>query len=140
MAAKFGNPHTLHHHTLCTCITTAVEFSLSTWTGREGRVTKKDILAYLKNRPADGVAPTPIAAAAPKAAPATERVPQPISVSGQDEIIQMDRMRKMIAERMVDSKRISPHVTSFVEADVTEIVFWRNRVKQSFNKRHMNFP
>ncbi len=109
-------------------------------TGREGRVTKKDILAYVKNRPAGGAAPSPAPSqaptAAPKAAP-TERAPQPmpVSVSGQDEIIEMDRMRKMIAERMVDSKRISPHVTSFVEADVTEIVYWRNRVKQSFKER-----
>ncbi len=108
-------------------------------TGREGRVTKKDILAYLKNRPAGGVAPAAPAQvqAKPAAAPAPSRAPQPMpeSVSGQDEIIEMDRMRKMIAERMVDSKRISPHVTSFVEADVTEIVFWRNRVKQTFKER-----
>lgn len=108
-------------------------------TGREGRVTKKDMLSYLKNRPAAG-APTqtaPSPAAAPAAAPTPERAPQamPVSVSGQDEIIKMDRMRKMIADRMVDSKRISPHVTSFVEADVTEIVYWRNRVKQSFKER-----
>jgi 2-oxoglutarate dehydrogenase E2 component (dihydrolipoamide succinyltransferase) len=59
----------------------------------------------------------------------------PVSISGGDEIIEMDRMRKMIAERMVDSKRISPHVTSFVEADVTNIVFWRNKVKNEFQKR-----
>lgn len=105
-------------------------------TGREGRVTKKDILAYVKNRPAGGVtttAPQP----QPASAPTTERAPQPmpVSVSGEDEIIEMDRMRKMIADRMVDSKRISPHVTSFVEADVTEIVYWRNRVKQQFKER-----
>src|SRR5690606_38177310 len=55
--------------------------------------------------------------------------------SGGDEIIEMDRMRKMIAERMVESKRIAPHVTSFVEADVTNIVFWRNKVKNEFQKR-----
>jgi 2-oxoglutarate dehydrogenase E2 component (dihydrolipoamide succinyltransferase) len=59
----------------------------------------------------------------------------PVSVSGGDEIIEMDRMRKMIAERMVDSKRISPHVTSFVEADVTGIVFWRNKWKNEFQKQ-----
>lgn len=108
-------------------------------TGREGRVTKKDMLAYLKNRNSSPAvaAPAKPAQANPVAKPVTERAPQPmpVSVSGQDEIIEMDRMRKMIAERMVDSKRISPHVTSFVEADVTEIVYWRNRIKQSFKER-----
>lgn len=103
-------------------------------TGSEGRVTKKDILAYVKNRPQGGVAapaPSPVASA-----PA-QRVtqPMPVSISGDDEIIEMDRMRKMIAERMVDSKRISPHVTSFVEADVSTIVSWRNKVKNTFMER-----
>lgn len=103
-------------------------------TGREGRVTKKDILSYLKDRPAGGVqAPTKIAAPAPAVGSAPK--PMPVSISGGDEIIEMDRMRKMIAERMVDSKRISPHVTSFVEADVTNIVHWRNRIKQSFKEK-----
>ncbi|RKQ51702.1 2-oxoglutarate dehydrogenase E2 component (dihydrolipoamide succinyltransferase) [Roseivirga pacifica] len=104
-------------------------------TGREGRVTKKDMLDYLKNRPAGG---QPVAApAAPAPAAKADRAPQPmpVSISGEDEIIEMDRMRKMIAERMVDSKRISPHVTSFVEADVTNIVYWRNRVKHQFKER-----
>jgi 2-oxoglutarate dehydrogenase E2 component (dihydrolipoamide succinyltransferase) len=58
-----------------------------------------------------------------------------VSLDGNVEIIEMDRMRKIIAQRMVDSKRISPHVTSFVEADVTNIVFWRNRIKQQFKER-----
>jgi 2-oxoglutarate dehydrogenase E2 component (dihydrolipoamide succinyltransferase) len=96
-------------------------------TGAEGRVTKKDILGYVQQRKlgqtvAMGVRTT--------VAPLV-----PASISGGDEIIQMDRMRKMIAERMVDSKRISPHVTSFVEADVTNIVFWRNKWKNDFQKR-----
>lgn len=102
--------------------------------GREGRVTKKDILSYVKNRPAEGTAPI----AQPQTTQvATQRAPQPmpVSISGADEIIEMDRMRKMIAERMVDSKRISPHVTSFVEADVTGVVSWRNRVKNSFMEK-----
>ncbi len=105
-------------------------------TGRDGRVTKKDILSYVKNRPAEVPAAAPAKVSAP-AAPAPQRAPQPmpVSISGADEIIEMDRMRKMIAERMVDSKRISPHVTSFVEADVTSIVSWRNRIKQSFKER-----
>jgi len=97
-------------------------------TGQEGRVTKKDILSYLENRKlGNTIKATPV-----------YHVPQgvPVSISGGDEIIQMDRMRKMIAERMVDSKRIAPHVTSFVEADMTNIVYWRNKVKNEFQKRY----
>lgn len=93
-------------------------------TGAEGRVTKKDILAYLTLR--KGGAPAMMRSAAPLV---------PASISAGDEIIQMDRMRKMIAERMVDSKRTSPHVTSFVEADLTNVVTWRNKVKGEFEKR-----
>ncbi|MFZ5970283.1 MAG: dihydrolipoamide acetyltransferase family protein [Bacteroidota bacterium] len=97
-------------------------------TGTEGRVTKKDILGYVQNRKlGKSIAATAPVYAAPKGVP--------VSISGGDEIIEMDRMRKMIAERMVDSKRISPHVTSFVEADVTNIVFWRNKMKNEFQKR-----
>lgn len=92
-------------------------------TGAEGRVTKKDILAYVQNRKLGA------------SRILTPSQPVPVSISGGDEIIQMDRMRKMIADRMVDSKRISPHVTSFVEADVTNIVFWRNKVKGEYQKR-----
>jgi 2-oxoglutarate dehydrogenase E2 component (dihydrolipoamide succinyltransferase) len=99
--------------------------------GLEGRVTKKDILAYVQHRKLgqtiQSVQQHTGVTAPPKAVP--------VSISGGDEIIEMDRMRKMIAERMVDSKRISPHVTSFVEADVTNIVFWRNKVKNEFQKR-----
>ncbi len=93
-------------------------------TGKAGRVTKKDMLAYLelKGKPADS--PT-----------VTESIAAPMAISGEDEIIEMDRMRKMIATRMVESKRISPHVTSFVEADVTALVSWRNRYKTSFKER-----
>jgi 2-oxoglutarate dehydrogenase E2 component (dihydrolipoamide succinyltransferase) len=94
--------------------------------GLEGRVTKKDILGYVQNRKL-GISITPRSVSAAPLVPA--------SINAGDEIIQMDRMRKMIAERMVDSKRISPHVTSFVEADVTNVVFWRNKVKNDFQKR-----
>ncbi len=66
------------------------------------------------------------------AAPAAKPAP---SVSGSQELVEMDRMRKMIAQRMVDSKRIAPHVTSFVEADVTELVHWRNKHKDAYKKR-----
>ncbi|WP_460500597.1 dihydrolipoamide acetyltransferase family protein, partial [Hymenobacter agri] len=84
-------------------------------------------------------APTAVSAPQPQAAPATTAPaaaskPAP-SVSGSQELIEMDRMRKMIAQRMVDSKRISPHVTSFVEADVTDIVNWRNKHKDAYKKR-----
>jgi 2-oxoglutarate dehydrogenase E2 component (dihydrolipoamide succinyltransferase) len=97
-------------------------------TGQEGRVTKKDILAYLENRKLGVSIKTEQSYQAPQAVP--------VSLSGGDEIIQMDRMRKMIAERMVDSKRISPHVTSFVEADVSNIVYWRNQIKGAFQKQY----
>lgn len=97
--------------------------------GLEGRVTKKDILGYVQNRKLGKSIPaTPVKSVS--SAPLV-----PASISAGDEIIEMDRMRKMIAERMVDSKRISPHVTSFVEADVTNIVFWRNKMKNEFQKR-----
>lgn len=114
-------------------------------TGAEGRVTKKDILSYLDNRtgaPAPAATPAPSApaaapaAAAPKASsPASTPSAPPVSVGGGDEIIEMDRMRKMIAEHMVMSKHNSPHVTSFVEADVTNIWNWRNKVKDEFQRR-----
>lgn len=96
-------------------------------TGSEGRVTKKDILAYVANRKLGQTIKVVEQFKAPQGVP--------VSVSAGDEIIQMDRMRKMIADRMVESKRISPHVTSFVEADVTNIVYWRNKVKNEFQKR-----
>lgn len=99
--------------------------------GAEGRVTKNDIMAYVQNRKLGASFQGGNAGRSLSDSP--QRVP--VSVSGGDEIIQMDRMRKMIAERMVDSKRISPHVTSFVEADVTTIVYWRNKWKNEFRKQ-----
>lgn len=113
-------------------------------TGKEGRVTKNDILSYLENR-ASGSTPAPqvveaasttTSVAVTQSKPAPSSTPLvPASISAGDEIIEMDRMRKMIAQRMLDSKRTSPHVTSFVEADVTNLVFWRNRNKTEFKKR-----
>ncbi len=107
-------------------------------TGKEGRVTKNDILNYLDSRGSQE-ASTPTSAptqSTSQAVTVSKSAPLvPASIDAGDEIIEMDRMRKMIAERMVDSKRISPHVTSFVEADVTNIVFWRNRNKNEFKQR-----
>lgn len=83
--------------------------------------------------------PEPIAAApGPQPAiqePAENKAPKGVSMSGGDEIIEMDRMRRLIADHMVMSKHTSPHVTSFVEADVTNIVLWRERIKANFEKR-----
>lgn len=99
--------------------------------GREGRVTKKDVIAFLdqrQQRPATVAIPTPVTTPA-AAAPA-------VSVSGNVEIIEMDRMRKLIADHMVMSKHTSPHVTSFVEVDVTNMVQWREKNKASFEKKY----
>jgi 2-oxoglutarate dehydrogenase E2 component (dihydrolipoamide succinyltransferase) len=93
-------------------------------TGKDSRVTKNDMLSYLKNRDQGISAPTK-----PHSAPV------PLTISGEDEIIEMDRMRKMIADRMVSSKQISPHVTSFVEADMTNVVTWRNKMKNIFKEQ-----
>lgn len=100
-------------------------------TGKEGRVTKDDLMNWLSNRkPGQTSAPAPAAAPA-KAAP----VAPAVSMNAGDEIIEMDRMRKLIADHMVMSKAVSPHVTSFVEVDVTNMVLWRERVKKDFEKR-----
>jgi 2-oxoglutarate dehydrogenase E2 component (dihydrolipoamide succinyltransferase) len=121
-------------------------------TGMSGRVTKKDILSYIDTR-GTGEAATAVTQAKPAvSAPAASNGVAPAVVSGGssflsnikepvvmpmagDEIIEMDRMRKLIAEHMVMSKHVSPHVTSFVEADVTNIVNWRNKMKKEFEKR-----
>ena len=104
-------------------------------TGKDGRVTKQDMLSYVKNRGAEPAQVAPAVQATAQAKPAALAPRVEMSTSAQDEIIEMDRMRKMIAQRMVDSKRISPHVTSFVEADVTNIVLWRNKVKDVYKKK-----
>jgi len=111
-------------------------------TGLEGRINKEDILAYVKkaassdaskekrisDRPDPAVKKSGVKTEAPGA-------PSAGLVSAGDEIIEMDRMRRLIAEHMVMSKQTSPHVTSFVEADVTNLVLWRDRIKSSFEKR-----
>jgi 2-oxoglutarate dehydrogenase E2 component (dihydrolipoamide succinyltransferase) len=104
-------------------------------TGSEGRVTKKDILNYVQHRKLGATVQAVQQRAGGGSSAYTAPQRMPVSISAGDEIIEMDRMRKMIAERMVDSRRISAHVTSFVEADVTNIVFWRNKMKNEFQKR-----
>jgi 2-oxoglutarate dehydrogenase E2 component (dihydrolipoamide succinyltransferase) len=102
--------------------------------GKEGRVTKNDILDYVKNRGSQPVV-APVAAA-PKAAPApVAQKAAPVSVNGGDEIVEMDRMRKLISGYMVASVQTSAHVQSFIEVDVTNIVKWRDKVKSAFEKR-----
>lgn len=104
-------------------------------TGKDGRITKTDILDYVKNRGSQPAVTTPQSVATPVSSvvPATKAAP--VSVNGQDEIIEMDRMRKMIAHHMVQSVQTSAHVQSFIEVDVTNIVNWRNKVKNTFEKR-----
>ena len=130
-------------------------------TGNENRVTKKDILQYIDDKKAGKTSPakeqknTPTpqqvnVQSAPIPPPVAEsKQPAPASpasavqtpaateqaAQGNVEIIEMDRMRKMIAKHMVNSKQVSPHVTSFAEADVTNMVVWRERVKKDFEKR-----
>lgn len=106
--------------------------------GGEGRVTKKDILHYLADRtqPAAVSAPQELSIPLARIQPSTPILSTPSSVSsGNVEIIEMDRMRKLIADHMVKSKQTSPHVTSFTEADVTNLVLWREKVKKDFEKR-----
>ncbi|HKL03693.1 MAG TPA: dihydrolipoamide acetyltransferase family protein [Cryomorphaceae bacterium] len=125
--------------------------------GMEGRVTKNDILSYLPKREENGSAPQdtkekstgeksekseapapkqPVPQAATGGEAGTLTIKTPKVVPGpDDEIIEMDRMRKMISEHMVTSKHVSPHVTSYVEADLTNIVNWRNKWKNKFQER-----
>ncbi len=109
--------------------------------GKDGRVTKKDVLTYLEggraNAASSKVEVTPSAqASTPAPAPQTATTAPSITPSAGDEIIEMDRMRKLIADHMVNSVKTSPHVTSFVEADMTKVVLWRNKVKNSFFDKH----
>ena len=120
-------------------------------TGAEGRVSKKDILQYISDKKAGNATASPQsqpAAQQPQAArqdmvipianvEAKEEQPsnQLTNYTGNVEIIEMDRMRKLIADHMVRSKHTSPHVTSFTEADVTNLVMWRDKVKKEFEKR-----
>ena len=104
-------------------------------TGKEGRVTKNDILDYVKNRTSQPAVSAPIVAVQKAVAAPVAQKAAPVSVSGGDEIIEMDRMRKLISGYMVASVQTSAHVQSFIEVDVTNIVKWREKNKVTFEKR-----
>ena len=112
-----------------------------TGTGQDGRVSKKDMLQYVAARGSNNAQPV-ARPAAPNAQvnivpaqPARNDAQMPTVYQGNVEIIEMDRMRKLIAKHMVDSKHTSAHVTSFAECDVTSLVMWRERIKKDFEKR-----
>ncbi len=114
-----------------------VELDAIPGTGLEGRLTKDDLKNYLLNRtvpsPQNGSVSPAVSAAVPKipAPPAAPKAQRALS----DDVVEMDRMRKLIADHMVMSKQVSPHVTIFTEADVTNLVNWRNNVKDEFQQR-----
>jgi len=114
------------------------ELESITGTGLLGRVTKNDILAYLPMKGKGGAGKTSQPEKtfhSPSTSNGSSHARPAISVGAGDEVIEMDRMRKLIADHMVMSKHTSPHVTSFVEADVTNMVLWREKVKGPFEKR-----
>lgn len=117
------------------------ELSVISGSGSEGRVTKKDIIAFIDDRAngkvTNSIPAEPVKAIVPQSvAPVSTQPTTPTSLNdGNVEIIEMDRMRKLIADNMLKAKQIAPHVTSFVEADVTNLVKWRDRVKKDFEKR-----
>ena len=112
-----------------------------TGTGQDGRVSKKDMLQYVAARGSNSAQPVAMPAAPNAqvnivpAQPARNDAQMPAVYQGNVEIIEMDRMRKLIAKHMVDSKHTSAHVTSFAECDVTSLVMWRERIKKDFEKR-----
>jgi len=108
------------------------ELEKITGSGRDNRVTKSDVVAYLDQQKAGG---TQIQASAPAKQASVAKSATVVPSGEGDQVVEMDRMRKLIADHMVMSKQVSPHVTSFIDADVTHIVNWRNRVKDNFSKR-----
>jgi len=102
-------------------------------TGAEGRVTKRDILSYVQNR--GNVSSVKVDVRQPAQQPVSAPQPSKVTMMNGDEIIEMDRMRRLIADHMVMSKHTSPHVTSFVEADVTNMVHWRDKAKKVYESR-----
>ena len=113
-----------------------VELDKIPGSGAKGRVTKKDMLNYISNRSSNTLVAPVTKAARSTSSPSGGHDQPKISFDGGTEIVEMDRMRKLIAEHMVMSKHTSPHVTSFVEVDVTNIVNWRNKIKIDFQKTH----
>lgn len=103
------------------------ELSSIQGTGVDGRITKEDVISFLKRR---SDTPAPIAASKPNTAQ-----PKPQETNQEVEVVVMDRMRKLIADHMVMSKQTSPHVTSFIDVDLTSIVKWRDRVKNDFQRK-----
>ncbi|MDJ0645435.1 MAG: dihydrolipoamide acetyltransferase family protein [Flavobacteriaceae bacterium] len=104
-------------------------------TGKDGRVTKNDILGYIENRSNGGVAKPAVKTETPQPKQAAAPKVTPITVSGEDEIVEMTRMGKLVSKHMVDSVQTSAHVQSFIEIDVTNIVKWRDKVKNAFLER-----
>jgi 2-oxoglutarate dehydrogenase E2 component (dihydrolipoamide succinyltransferase) len=102
--------------------------------GKDGRVNKEDILKYIETRKSQVTSSNVVAPATSTLQPKTQN-PAPVSVNGGDEIVEMDRMRKLISGYMVASVQTSAHVQSFIEVDVTNIVKWRDKVKTAFEKR-----
>lgn len=102
--------------------------------GKDGRVTKDDVHKYLKTR-GTAITDTPSAKSEPSTSVPAKITAPPVEKQSGDKVIEMDRMRRLIADHMVMSKQVSPHVTSFIDVDVTNIVKWRNSVKDDFLKR-----
>lgn len=104
--------------------------------GKDGRVTKDDVLSFLDNRRSKPAAKSESKEAA-ASAPSHPQMKQPeVKVGEGDEVVEMDRIRRLIADSMVMSKQVSPHVTSIVEADVTNMVIWRTKHKDALQKKH----
>ena len=109
------------------------ELQLIPGSGAEGRLQKSDVFNYLKNRKYPIQSNPQPATRNPQS---TFPKPKINFVEGKDRIVEMDRMRKMIADHMVYSKQTSPHVTSYIEVDVTNLVHWRNNIKDKFFEKH----
>ena len=106
--------------------------------GLNGRVRKEDLLDYLEQRgsagPIGAAKPEPLTSS-PQAAAVKQEAQPVVSGTGEDEVLEMSRLRKLIAEHMIRSKQTSAHVTNMIEVDVTEVVNWRNKVKENFLKK-----